>query len=182
MNRHGEQPLPLYGLADSFVGERLIGGTGWDVSEVLHRSVATPGELSVTVFRRTTAQRLREDKRVAISAELARESVATALVLPSWRKGDDDPFEIAARVANDEDAWKAREITVDGEMVIAHERDYRGTWLIYFLTPTLILHVFAPVALRPDAVRLRQLRPDEVAPRQRQPDSDRVSPSLRKPL
>lgn len=166
MNRDGEQPLPLYGLAGSFIGARLIGGTGCDVSEVLHRSVATPGELSVMVFRRTTAQRLHEDKRVAISAEVARESVATALVLPSWRRGDDDPFEIAAKVANDEDAWRAREITVDGEMVIAHECDYRGTWLVYFLTPTLILHVLAPVALRPDPVELRQLRPDEVAPRE----------------
>jgi len=96
-----------------------------------------------------------------VSPEVARESVAQVLVAPRWRVGDDEIFAIIKRVAEDESAWRARAITVDGQEVIGHEREYRGDWLVYGMTPTLIMYAAAPVAQRPDVVTLRKLEPGE---------------------
>jgi hypothetical protein len=86
------------------------------------------------------------------------------LVLDNPSAGD-DPFVAAREVANDRDAWREREITVDGELVAGNEREFGGRWLAYYLTPVLIVSVLAPLALSPDVVELRTLGPDEVAVR-----------------
>jgi hypothetical protein len=66
-------------------------------------------------------------------------------------------------VANDERGWMAREIGFDGQLVMAQEREYRERWVVYHLTPTLIVLVAAPVALRPDIVELRRLKSSELS-------------------
>ncbi len=164
-SRAGEQPLPLYGLAGSYSGERFIDGEGWDIRTVVHRPVDTQEKLMVGVDRRTTARRVRGGPRVAIPPELARESMATALAVSLPNVGN-DVFEIAAEVACDEDAWRPRIIEVDGEPVSGYEREYKGLWIAYYLTPTLIVYVLAPVTLRPHQVKLRKLSPNEVACRE----------------
>ena len=161
--RAGELPLPQYGLAGSFNGERFIEGYGWDLWTIVHRPVDSEGELTVGVTRRTTASPSWDAPRVAISEELARESFAITLVLDLPGMGD-DLYEIAAEVALEDDAWRPREVRVDGEAVAGYERDYGGMWILYYLTPMLIVHVQAPLAMRPDAaVELRKLRTGEVA-------------------
>jgi hypothetical protein len=159
-----EQPLPLYGLAGSFVGERWMEDETWDLCEICHRPAGSQEKLSVTVIRRTTARVAPDAPRVAISADLARESVTSALVVPTWRVGDDSVFTIRKKVANDERAWRAREIRLDLQLVMAYEREYRGRWVVYHLTPTLIVLVAAPVVLRPDLVELRRLKRSEFKP------------------
>jgi hypothetical protein len=47
---------------------------------------------------------------------------------------------------------------------MAYEREYRGRWVVYHLTPTLIVLVAAPVVLRPDLVELRRLKRSEFKP------------------
>jgi hypothetical protein len=158
----GEKPLPRYGLAGSFAGERLRAGEGWDVCTIVHRPAGVGGELSVQVMRRTTSRRARGAPRVAVSAELARESAAMALVLDNPSAAA-DMFAAATEVAGEKHAWRAREITVDGEVVVGYEREFGGRWLAYHLTPVLIVSVVAPVELRPDTVELRTLPPDELA-------------------
>jgi hypothetical protein len=162
MGIEGELPLPRYGLAGAFVGERLRGGEGWDLCSTVHRPADAEEELSVTVTRRTTARLERGAPRVAIPADAARGHVAMGLVLDNPNAGD-DMFAAAKEVASDDEAWKAREVTVDGEVVDGYEREFGGRWVAYYLTPLLIVSVLAPVALRPDAVELRRLEPDEIA-------------------
>ena len=84
------------------------------------------------------------------------------LVLENPNAGD-DTFAAVKEVASDDEAWKAREVNVDGEVVDGYEREFGGRWVAYYLTPVLIVSVLAPVALRPDAVELRRLEPDEIA-------------------
>jgi hypothetical protein len=158
----GETPLTIYGLAGSFVGERLREGEGWDICSIIHRPTGIEGELSVTVIRRTTARHERGAPRVAIPAELARESVAMRLVVDNPCAGN-DVFAAAKEIANDDRAWRERYITVDGVVVDGHEREFGGRWVAYYLTPLLIVSVLAPVALRLDEVELRRLCPDEIA-------------------
>lgn len=158
----GELPLPRYGLAGSFVGERLRGGEGWDICSIVHRPADAHGELSVTVTRRTTAWLERGAPRIAISADDARVHIAMGLVLENANAGD-EMVAAAKEIASDDEAWKARVITVDGEVVDGYEREFGGRWIAYYLTPLLIVSVLAPVALRPDAVELRRLEPDEIA-------------------
>lgn len=112
--------------------------------------------------RRTTARPVRDAPRVAISPELARESVTGALVVPLWRVGDEEVFTVIKRVAHEDRAWRVREITFDGRRANGHEREYGGRWVVYYLTPTLIVSVAAPVGLRPDAIELRKLRRGEL--------------------
>lgn len=159
----GESPLPLYGLAGSFRGERWDEGEGWDVRAIAHRPVGYEEELIVGVGRRTTVGHGGREPRTALPADAARCSVAMDLVLDNPNAGG-DPFVAARGVANDRDAWGKQEITVDGELIIGYEREFGGRWLAYYLTPLLIVSVLAPVALRLDEVVLRTLRPDEVGP------------------
>ena len=116
----------------------------------------------MTVIRRTTARLERGAPRVAIPADAARPHVAMELVLENQNAGD-EMFAAAKEVASDDEAWKAREITVDGEVVDGYEREFGGRWVAYYLTPLLIVSVLAPVALRPDVVEMRRLEPDEIA-------------------
>jgi hypothetical protein len=162
MSIEEELPLPRYGLAGSFVGERLREGEGRDICSIVHRPADKEGELKVTVTRRTTARLEREAPRVAIPADAARAHVAMELVLENPNAGD-EMFAAAKEVASDDEAWKAREITVDGEVVDGYEREFGGRWVAYYLTPLLIVSVLAPVALRPYTVELIRLHPDEVA-------------------
>jgi hypothetical protein len=117
--------------------------------------------LTVGVDRRTTAFHGPDTRGTPISAHLARLSMATALVVDLPNVGD-DVFEIATDVARDDDAWRTREIMVNGEALTGYEREYEGWWIVYCLTATLIIYVLAPVALCPDAVELRRLEPKEV--------------------
>jgi hypothetical protein len=84
------------------------------------------------------------------------------LVLENPNAGD-EMFAAAKEVASDYEAWKAREITVDSEVVDGYEREFGGRWVAYYLTPLVIVSVLAPVALRPDTVELIRLHTDEVA-------------------
>ncbi|MGD1056690.1 MAG: hypothetical protein ABR992_04675 [Solirubrobacteraceae bacterium] len=162
MSIEEELPLPRYGLAGSFVGERLREGEGWDICSIVHRPADAEEELRVTVTRRTTARLERGAPRVAIPADAARAHVAMGLVLENPNAGD-DLFAAAKDVASDDEAWKTREINVDGEMVDGCEREFGERWVAYYLTPLLIVSVLAPVALRPDTVELIRLHPDEIA-------------------
>lgn len=117
----------------------------------------------MTVIRRATARLERGAPRVGIDPDLARESVAMELVLDNQISAGDDIFATAKEVAKNDHAWKAREIDVDGEVMIGHEREYGERWVAYYLTPVLIVSVLAPVALCPDVVELRRLEPDEIA-------------------
>jgi hypothetical protein len=159
-----EQPLPLYGLAGSFVGERWMEDETLDLCEICHRPAGSQEKLSVTVIRRTTARLAPGAPRVAISADLARESVTSALVVPTWRAGDDSVFTIRKEVANDERAWRSREIRLDRHLVMAYEREYKERTVVYHLTPTLIVLVAAPTALCSDVVELRRLKRSEFRP------------------
>jgi hypothetical protein len=135
-DRDVEEPLPQYGLAGSFVGSRWMEDDSRYTREIGHRPIGSMEKLSVTVLRRTTGRSMGGGARAAVSPELARESATNALVLPGWRAGDDDVFTIIKRVANDNHAWNAREIRFDGQTVKAYEREYRGRWVVYHLTPT----------------------------------------------
>lgn len=157
----GESPLPRYGLAGSFVGERLREGEAWDTCSIVHRPAIAGGELSVTVTRRTTATLVRGARRVTITADGARRSVAIGLVLDN-SSTEGDVFEVAEEIASDTEAWKAREIMVDGEVVVGSEREFGDRWIAYYLTPLLIVSVLAPVTLRPDALELRRLYSEEI--------------------
>lgn len=157
-----EPPLPRYGLAGSFVGERLSEGEGWDICSTVHRPAGAEGELNVTVIRRTTATLERGAPRVAIPVDGVRRSVAMGLVLDNPSTVG-DVFAAAEEVASDDEAWGTREIEIDGEVVIGHEREFGGRWVTYYLTPHLIVSILAPVTLRPDSVELRMLHPDEIA-------------------
>jgi hypothetical protein len=159
-----EEPLPWYGLAGSFVGDRWMEDDSRYTCEIGHRPIGAMEKLSVTVLRRTTGRSTDSGARAAVSPELARESATNALVLPGWRAGDDEVFTIIKRVANDKQAWNAREIRLDGQMVNAYEREYQERWVVYHLTPTLIFLVAAPVALRPNVVELGRLKRDEFKP------------------
>jgi hypothetical protein len=171
-----EEPLPRYGLAGAFVGERWMEGESWGsptgqskrqlMCEIGHRPVGSQEKLSVIVMRRTTARLVRGGPWVAVPPDEARESVVNALVVPTWRTGDEDILTIIKIVANDEDAWKTREIGLEGRLVTGYEREYQGRWVVYHLTPALIVLVAAPTAFRPKKVELRQLQPDEVAQRE----------------
>ncbi len=169
-----EELLPRYGLAGSFVGERWMEGESWGASagepkrkvmcEIGHRPAGSREKLNVTVIRRTTARPVPGGPWAAVSPDMARETVTSALVVPTWRAGDDSVFSIRKRVANDRHAWKAREIGLDGQVVTGCEREYKDRWVVYHLTPTLIVLVAAPVGLRPDVVELRRLKDDEFKP------------------
>jgi hypothetical protein len=86
--------------------------------------------------------------------------MATALVVDLPKIGD-RVFEIAAEVADDEDAWKTCKIRVDNRMLRGYEREYEGRWIAYCLTATLIIYVLAPAALRFDALELRKIESEE---------------------
>src|SRR5579875_888322 len=126
-----EEPLPKYGLAGSFVGERWIEGESWGstaggpkrqlMCEIGHRPAGSGEKLIVTAIRRATARRIQGGPWVAIPPDVARESVTNALVAPVWRTGDENIFAIIKKVANDERAWTAREIEFDGQLVKAYE-------------------------------------------------------------
>jgi hypothetical protein len=160
-NREREEPLPCYGLTGSFTGTRWSVTDTWDLCEVDHRPSGGHGIVGVVTMRRTTDGRRRGQPRVAISPELARETVTNALVLPTWRAGDEDVFSVIERVAKDEPAWKAREITFDGQPVVAVEREYQGRWVVYQLTAMLIVLAAAEASLQPEVVELRRLKPEE---------------------
>lgn len=162
-DRKQEGPLPRYGLTGPF-RERWIEDDSWGVCEIGHHLTGSQEKLSVTVIQRATAYPIGGGPRVAVSPKIARESVTNVLVLPTWRTGDDDVFTVIKRVANDKYAWKAREIKFDGQTVRAYEREYQGRWVVYHLTPTLIVLVAAPVTLRPDVVELRRLKRGEFKP------------------
>lgn len=151
-----ESPLPRFGLAAGFVGERWVEGQGWDICTVVHRLETPPGDLTVGVIRRNTISTSRDGPRAAISDDVARESVATVLVADLPGIGD-DIFDIAAEVAGEADAWMAKEILIDGEVVRGYEREYRGSWVAYYLSRTLIVYVLGPTALRPAVLELETL-------------------------
>src|ERR1700691_3358643 len=173
-----ESPLPRYGLAGPFVGVRWcrVDEEG-DVSEAGHCPAGAEGEVSVMGVRRTTAMPTGGASGVAISDELARERVATALVLGNSSAGD-EVSAVAREVARDDEAWREREITVDGEVVMAREREFASRWVAYYLTPLLIVYVLAPVEVRPEVLKLRRFevpRRESAAtrPEELQPDSAR---------
>lgn len=90
--------------------------------------------------------------------------MATALVVDLPKIGD-HVFETAAEVADDEAAWRTRQIAVDGRILMGYEREYEGRWIAYCLTATLIIYILAPATLRFDTVELRTLESEEVTRR-----------------
>jgi hypothetical protein len=136
----------------------------WGTCEIGHLLASSQETLSVTAIRRLTARSGKSAPRTAISHDRARETATNGLVLPGWRAGDEDPFDVVKRVANEEHAWNERAIVFDGQMVTGYEREYRGRWGVYHATASLIVLVAAPVALRPDVVELRRLEPGEFEP------------------
>ncbi len=158
------QPLPLYGLAGAFTGERFIEGEGEDVGTVIHCPSADSGELTVGVIRRATASPGKNAQPVSISAESARESVALVLAaaLPGISK---DVFDKAADLAQNVDVWKPRCFEVDGQLLTGYEAVHEHLWVAYCLKPSVILYVLAPLALRAEIVELRMLSTDEISRR-----------------
>jgi len=161
----GETPLPRYGLVGPYRDGWVIDGEGWDINSVVHSPSGAEGEVTVGVDRRTTARPVRSGPRVAIQPEQARKSVATALAVKLPGIGH-DVFEVATQIAVDESAWRTCDIELDGQLVSGYQREYENLWIAYFLTPTLIIYVLAPISLRPDEVKLRKLKPSEVMRRE----------------
>jgi hypothetical protein len=159
------QVLPLYGLAGAFAGDRWIEGEGRDLRTIVHSPVGMQGTLTVGVDRRTMAYNGLEARGAAISDDLARRSMATALIVDLPSVGD-DVFEIASGLAGDATAWGRREVKVDGKTLTGYEREYEGAWIVYCLTDTLIIYVLAPMALRPEAVELKTLGRDDIRQRE----------------
>jgi hypothetical protein len=157
-DRELEGPLPHYGLVGAFTGERWLVTDTWDLGEIGHRPREVSETIGVVTIRRTTRRLHRGQPRVAISTELARETVTNALVLPTWRAGDEDPSVIRTRIANDDAAWTASELTFEGEQVVATEGEYRGRWVIYHLTATVIMLVASAASARPDTIEVRAWR------------------------
>ncbi len=166
-----ERALPRYGLGGSFVGQRLQGGSGWDICTTVHRPEGTLGELTVGVVRRATGRRGRDGPRVPIPPEMAAETVAIVVVMTPLREVDecvdvnaqvDELNALARKVARNQRAWRTREMIIDGEVVAAREWEHAGIWALYHLTEDLIVYVTGSAALRPETLEIRTLRPDEV--------------------
>lgn len=153
------QPLPLYGLASPFDGERWIEGEGRDQRTIVHRPTRMQKTLTVGVDRRTSGNG-QETGRAEYPTRL---DMATALVVDLPGVGD-DVFDVAAEVARDDAAWRECRIKVDEQALAGCEREYEGVWIAYCLTTTLILYVLAPLALRPDLIELKKLESKEVLP------------------
>lgn len=156
------QPLPLYGLAGSFVGDRWIEGKGQDQHTIIHRPAGMQKTLTVGVDRLMTSRNDRKTSGISTPANLSRLSMAMALVVDLPNVGN-DVFVIAEQVARDDGAWRERKVRVDGHILTGFEREYNGAWIVYCLTATLIIYVLAPTMLRLDAVRLKTLQPSEVS-------------------
>lgn len=159
MKSFEERPLPLYGLVGAYSGGRYLDGEGWDTYTIVHRPGSGEGELTVGVDRRSTASSVR-GPRIAISPELARESVATALALKLPNIGS-EVFKVAAGLAHDSRAWRQCPMEIDGSIILGHEREYKSLWVAYCLTPTLIIYVLGSAALRTE-VKLMKLEAHEV--------------------
>jgi hypothetical protein len=157
--RPGERPLPFFGLASSAAAERAIVAWGWDVNSVAHRLGREGGELVVGVDRRATAEERSRPGRVPISEQLARKSMATVLAADLPGIGQ-DLYEVTADLAGE--GWRECRMEIDGDTFDAHEREFKGQWIRYCLTPELIVFVIGPVALRLDSVSLESLEPDEL--------------------
>jgi len=114
------------------------------------------GDVTVGVIRRTTISASRDGPKVAIPDDRARESVATALVADLPGVGD-DVFNVVTEVSGDADAWTEKEILVDGEAVSGYEREYRGSWVAYYLTPTLIVYVLGHAGWKPAVLELETI-------------------------
>jgi hypothetical protein len=153
-------PIPPYGLAGSFSGVRWIEGEGRDLCTVVHRVGGSQETVTVGVDRRPRLDHRPDTPQSQLPADLARLGMATALVVDLPKVGD-RVFEVAAEVAEDENAWQECQLTVDGQIQTGYEREYGGRWIAYCLTDTLVIYVLAPAALRLDAVELRKLEPDE---------------------
>lgn len=154
------QPVAPYGLAGSFSGARWIEGEGRDQCTVVHRPRGLQETVTVGVDRRAAAD-YKSNARTSLPDDLARLGMATALVVDLPKIGD-HVFEIAAEVADDEAAWRMCQIAVDGRVLAGYEREYKGRWIAYCLTATLIVYILAPATLRFDTVELRMLEPEEV--------------------
>jgi hypothetical protein len=76
---------------------------------------------------------------------------------------DGDVFTVAGEVAEDDEAWRVCEISVDGRVMPGYERKFEGRWAAYCLTPVLIVSVLAPLDLRRDALELRRFHANEIA-------------------
>jgi len=81
-----------------------------------------------------------------------------------------DVFEKAAKVAQDDEAWKARDVQVDRETVIGHETVYEGMWVIYCAMPDVILYVLAPAAMRLSTIELGKFAVSEIPRREDWPE------------
>jgi hypothetical protein len=162
----GEKPIPRYVLTGLFEGERWDEGYGGGKCEIAHVPVRLEGELMVEVVTRLTSRRKPRGPRVALPAALARRHVALGLMIHNPSAGDDwdDWYAAADEITSRDDAWKARQIVVDNEVMEGYEAVLGERWVAYYLTPLLIVSVRGPVALRPATVELRELRPDEVLP------------------
>ena len=153
--------VPAYGLAGSFSGVRWIEGEGRDLCTVIHRVGSSQETVTVGVDRRPRLDHKSDTPQFPLQGDVARLGMATALVVDLPKVGD-SVFEVAAEVAEDEDAWQDCQMAVDGRIQTGYEREYGGRWIAYCLTDTLIIYVLAPIALRFDTVELRKLESDEV--------------------
>lgn len=157
---HEEERLPLYGLKGGGVRDRWIDGEGWDTRLVGH--LLGPGmQLTVGVMRRTTSLPVIGEPRVAISAELARESVTMMLVADRPGAGP-EVFDLTTKISEDPAQWAPCAFKVNGENHSGYECMYADQWLAYYLTSRLIVFLLGPASVRREEIELVELGPDDV--------------------
>lgn len=147
--------VPAYGLAGKFGGTRYLEGEGHDLCTVVHHPAHSKGTLVVGVERRAVCDLQFSSSDAPEPNDLARLSMATALVVDLPGVGD-SVFKLAADVADDRNAWRPCEITVDGCVTAGSEGQHDGKWIAYCLTPELIIYVLADLAVRPHPVELQR--------------------------
>ena len=191
MSGAGEEPLPLYGLPDSWPGEsrRRSHGGGERGSDVLdtwsfgHCVPGSDGEIVVCSQRRAIHGALPVGSpRVTGPLRLVKADAALELILAANERklqalresgGDVRPptnefWEAAQRVALDRAAWRPAELLLDGVAADAIETSYEGWWLVLHIGIDGIadIYVYGPPRARPEPLVLHRVSDKD------HPDSD----------
>lgn len=151
-------PVPAYGLAGAFHGERWVEGEGHDLCTVVHRPEGSQANIIVGVDRRDAGRDSRPDSSEDADADVlaVRMGMATALVVDLPGLGS-SVFSVAADLAEDRAAWRTCEMVVDGKRVAGVEGQHGEGWIAYCLVPGLIIYVIAPTDERPDPIEVGRL-------------------------
>lgn len=157
-------PVSAYELAGAFAGAfhgtRRLEGKGHDLCTVVHRRDPSQETMVVGVERRFGGDSRSGSRGASDGDDVARLSMATALVVDHPGIGD-RVVTVAAEIAYDSHTWRPCELTVDGHLKAGYEGKFKGKWIAYCLTPILIIYVLADIFARPCPIELRRCQLDE---------------------